>query len=200
MKLEKIIIDGQVYYKEVPTQDAEGSDMHTDCSQGSSDCHGDNLGLLADKVHAFGARVVRGTVAFACGLHEKAKKHFFKAQFRKESTSKRLLCLLPYMDDAGRHDVFLRFCSSLAELSEDELILALPFFCPADRDSLFLRYIEERRPRHIEEIAALVSKDALSRVVDGYIDGRYSDMDIEGISSLLALEDIKRLYEFYSKK
>ena len=200
MKLEKIIIDGQVYYKELPTQDAEGGEPHDAYRGAAPEQSEDKLGAVVGRVLSFGAKLLAGIVSLTGRLQEKTKKHFTKVQSERESTCKRLLRLLPYMDDAGRHDVFLRFCSSLAELSDEELILALPFLCSADRDSLFLRYIEERRPRHIEEIAPLVSKDALSRIVDGYIDGRYSDMDIEGISPLLSLEDIKRLYEFYSRK
>ena len=210
MKLEKVIIDGQVYYREVVEESKteafteQGPDLgeRAGREQERSSAHSEEWFKKVGKgIRDIGDHIVTGVDNLSKKIQTGAERLFSRDKSTDEnSTEAKLLKLLPYMDEDGRHDIFLELMENPESLKNVDLGAILPFFTKEDCDALFLCAIDNFKPDNLGELAKFASEDCLSSVVDSYIEGKYQDIDINAIYPYLAQKDIKRLFDYYVSK
>ncbi len=189
MKLEKVMIDGVVYYKEVMEDD-------TPIRQEEQE----------DIFRRFRERVERGfrkACIFMKAKGEVAKgkvKEGWEKLFHAPDDEENILLLLPYMDEESKSEVFHELIKSAKGLKEGSLERILPYFNKEERDALILHAVEYLGEKNICAIAKYASEDCLSHLVDGFIDGRYPSLDIESAYPYLSKTDIKRLFDYFVTK
>lgn len=211
MKWEKVIINGEEYYREVkeqtptndtPDQDAGQSrqDEATGQEEGDRGTSGfrqgmrDTLDRVSRGARELGEKIQRSMQDLAEGV----RGVFNRDDSRDPSSrSARLLALLPFMEEGDLHDLVTELIADPEALAGVKLTAILPFLSSEDCDALFLACMQrENGCEDMETVAPFVSPSCLSRVVDGYLEGRYPELNIDAIYPFLAPEDIRRL--FYS--
>lgn len=119
----------------------------------------------------------------------------FFAKITAPKKSEKLIKMIPYMEEEDVHEIvvdLLRDEESLRDIDIEEL---LPVLKPNDCDSLFLVAIKVGNKKLVpENIAPYVSRECLSKVVDGYLSGEYADLDIDSLYPYLSSSDIKRVF------
>lgn len=193
MKLEKVTIDGVVYYKEIVEDDTPIKQEESHEGQ-------------EDAFRRFRERVERGfqkacVVIKAKGevAREKVKEGWEKL-FHAPDDEENILLLLPYMDEENKSEVFRELISRAKGLKDGSLERLLPYFKKEERDALILHAIEHFGEKNICAIAKYASEECLSHLVDGFIEGRYPDLDIESAYPYLSKADIKRLFDYFVTK
>ena len=220
MKFVKVIIDGKEYFKmvdesgdvdgtvdgdDVEIVDADIEDTKdTEKKRGSDEFFAkvksgaEEFGTkIADGARDLGAKIATGAKDFGVWVASGTKKigeSLFGKTFDSESREARLLRLLPFMSEEETHKLCEQFLADDETLSKLSLTAIMPFLSTEDCDALFLKCLDANLDKDIVECAAFVSKECLSGVVDGYIAGKYPDLDIDELYPFLADEDIKRIF------
>ena len=125
-------------------------------------------------------------------------KDFFKISGLKPSTekkTKKLLQILPFLDEEDVHEVVTKFLEGDAVLSGNELVAVLPFASEEDCNALFMRTLEKGDDNYNPvAIAPFVSEECLSKVVDRYLAGEFKDLNINALYPFISSKDAKRLF------
>lgn len=193
MKLEKVTIDGVVYYKEIVEDDTPIRQEERQEEQ-------------EDIFRRFRKRVECGfqkACIFMKAKGEVAKgkiKEGWEKLFHAPDDEENILLLLPYMDEESKSEVFRELIKSAKGLKEGSLERILPYFNKEERDALILHAVEQLGEKNICAIAKYASEECLSHLVDGFIDGRYPSLDIESAYPYLSKTDIKRLFDYFVTK
>lgn len=211
MKWEKVMINGEEYYHEVeePTPAAETASTadsqrrEGDTQSGTADGRAgsgfrqgmrDTLDRVSRGARELGEKLQRGVQDLAEGV-----RGVFNRDDSRDpaSRSARLLALLPFMEEDDLHDLVTELIADPESFEQMKLSAILPFLSSEDCDALFLACMQrENGCEDMTTVAPFVSQACLSRVVDGYLEGRYPDLDIDALYPFLKSEDIRRL--FYS--
>ncbi|MDD2433726.1 MAG: hypothetical protein PHW67_00455 [Bacilli bacterium] len=125
-------------------------------------------------------------------------KDFFKISGLKANTekkTKKLLQILPFLDEEDVHEVVTKFLEGDAVLSGNELVAVLPFASEEDCNALFMRTLEKGDDNYNPvAIAPFVSEECLSKVVDRYLAGEFKDLNINALYPFISSKDAKRLF------
>ena len=189
MRFEKITIDGQTYYKEIPDEEpATKEEPHAKC--------GEALGKVWQVLCTIAKKSVclLDTVWRVLALVGK-KNAPTREEARSAPAPEELLSLLPNMDAEGRHRVYLWLLEAPERLANCELATLLPLFCAEERDALYLRFASTLPVEALVACAKLVSAECLHTLVEGYLDGSYRGIEMRSLYPYLSKEDIDRLFE-----
>ena len=192
MQLERIVIDGQVYYKEV-VDEVTGAPVEEE--------KGELLQKVKDGFQK-ACTTARNTV-YALGkkITTTAEQWLSRGQTNKTTEdTQTLLRLLPFLDEEGRHGVFTEFEQHPHLLQGIDFGATLPFFQAEDRDALFLLLLEEGHRMDCFDAIKHVSPECLHRVTDEFLLGKYREFDISVLYPYLSKEDLRRLLDYYRKK
>lgn len=193
MRLEKVIIDGVVYYKEIAQE--EVSARPEEVAEAQEDTF--------RKFRKHAQQSLQKALAFIKAKGEVVKgkvREGWERLLRAPDNDDDILLLLPYMDEESRSEVFRQLIKNTRELKECSLERLLPYFRGEECDTLILYAVEHLHVKNICALAKYASEDCLSRLVDGYIIGQYPTLDIESIYPHLSKSDIKRLFDYYVTK
>ena len=220
MKLEKVIIDGKEYYREVEAEEptpeyryiGDGTDNSSDDKKESQKTKSDTqiffekvghgakeIGVkIVDGAKTIGSKISVGAKDLGVKIKEGTERLFNRDKSSDpNSTEAKLLRLLPYMSPEDAHEV----CQKLIE--GDELMKKLnvaeimPFVSKEDCDTLFLKCIELNNKEYdFVKAVPYVSKECLSSVVDNYISGKYPELDIDSLYPFLSDAEIKKIFYY----
>lgn len=217
MKLEKVIIDGKEYYREikdeefveVPETNEEEIDTETETRSEKKEKRdvqvffekvgkgAKDVGVkMFDGAKKIGNRITVGAKDLGARMREGTERLFNRDKSDDpNSTEAKLLRLLPYMSEEDAHE----FCKKL--IASDEMIKKvnvadiMPFVSKDDCDALFLKCIIITDGKSdIAKAVPYVSKTCLSVVVDDYISGKYPELDMDSLYPFLSDEEIKKIF------
>ena len=201
MKFVKVTIDGKEYYtlyeEGMTGEIVEGEVVEGEGKGGTKEFF-DRVGTgmrdfgesIVTESKTMGVRIADGVKAFGKKVKENP---LFCA--KKETTEEKLLKLLPYMDAKSTHEVCERLMANDEALENLDIATVMPFFCREDCDALFLCAIERGgNAFDMEKVAPYVSAGALKSVVDGYIEGKYPELNMDLLYPYLKDADIKRIF------
>ena len=198
MRLEKVMIDGEVYYREIADEeDGEvPEDSVSDDSQQTSVNYDEWLDRLGQGIRRFHKKAKVRMKDFYGRIKSGAGRLLKRRETTKEEE---LLGLLPYMDEEGRHAVLLRILETPDVLLECDVESMLPDFTQKDRDVLILFMVEHYPEVGISDIVKYASEECLSCIVGGFLDGKFPGLDIHVLYPYLKKEDVRRLYGYFAK-
>ena len=217
MKLEKVIIDGKEYYREikdeefveVPETNEEEIDTETETQSDKKEKRdvqiffekvgkgAKDVGVkMFDGAKKIGNKITVGAKDLGARMREGTERLFNRDKSGDpNSTEAKLLRLLPYMSEEDAHE----FCKKL--IASDEMIKKvniadiMPFVSKDDCDALFLKCIIITDGKSdIAKAVPYVSKSCLAVVVDDYINGKYPDLDMDSLYPFLSDEEIKKIF------
>ncbi len=213
MKFEKVIIDGKEYYREVTDTDAAevGTDNAADPElidveigdaeepTGAEKLRRDTeefFNKVGTGAREFGERFVAG----ARELGEKIKmgtERLFAKDNSEDPNSReaKLLKILPYLSPDEAHNVCTELIADEKILGELELAPLMPFLSAEDCDALFGRALQLGAAED-DLVAAMkyVSEACASELVDGYIAGKYPELNVDKFYPFLSDANIKKLF------
>ena len=214
MKLEKVIIDGNVYYREVkdeevkeqPEENAQGKDesVGTDKKEKTdAQMFFEKMGKGAKDVSvkivhgakAVGSKITVGAKDIGVKIKEGTERLFSKDKSTDpNSTEAKLLRLLPYMNKEDAHELCEKILASPCMFQKINVAEIMPFVTQEDCDALFLNSIKNSSECDIAKAVPFVSHECLSHVVDGYVAGEYPELDVDSLYPFLEDAEIKKIF------
>ena len=145
MRLEKIYLNGEVLYREIPEQEEKETPASTAPSEtlsffkrALSGISGAFTGAIA-----LGKRIEAGSCALGKRLGEKLRgilTHDKKLEIHDDGD---LIRLLPHLDVEGRHEVYLKLRAAPNRLDAAQLGALLPYLSSEDFEALCEYYREK---------------------------------------------------------
>jgi len=183
-KAKELEQDGFKVYKEEDSKQEEKKEETKDNTKKDYSDIGSNLSDMIGK-----------TVKDSLDLAGKTISGVFGDDSRNpKSKTAKLLKVLPFLDDEDVHDLVMGIINGDESLKDVNIVAIMPFLDDDDADMLFIRAIEDGNTSFTpEQIAPFVSEEAMGKIVDMYIDGKYPDLDINRLYPFMASKDIKRV-------
>jgi hypothetical protein len=120
--------------------------------------------------------------------------HPFMNRTNDPQTAK-LLRILPFMDEADIHEVIDKYLHDDPSFAKLNLTALMPFLSKEDCDAVFTKVLVTKELWHfIVSLAPFVSDEALSKLVDRYLEGEFPDLNLDNLYPFLNSKDIKRLF------
>ena len=217
MKLEKVIIDGKEYYREIKDEEIvevesleegeESSEFESKpekkekrdvqiffekVGKGAKD-----VGVkMFDGAKRIGTKITVGAKDLGAKMKEGTERLFNRDKSDDpSSTEAKLLRLLPYMSEEDAHEFCKKLVASDEMMKKVNVADIMPFVSKDDCDALFLKCIIITDGKSdIAKAVPYVSKTCLAVVVDDYINGKYPDLDMDSLYPFLADEEIKKIF------
>ena len=146
MRLEKVYVNGEAYYREIPEEETEKTEVQSQAHEAPSFYKKTkaNVSTAVARARAFGKRVCDGADALGKKISDgvRAVLHGARKGCEGEEISE-LMRLLPHMDAEGRHEVYLALSQSRERLDRARLGDLLPYLAPEDFEALCRIYREE---------------------------------------------------------
>lgn len=203
MILKKINVNGETTYKEITLEEAlsEAKEdlIFTDSKDeeayikatSSEETHDEEkvvdleniLNKVNEKVGSIGKII-------SDKINDKVKVFHFEGTKRSNLTS-----ILPFMEEEDVFDI----AKKIIEKKEQKISLVevLPFLNERHCDELFLQAIEQEEfINQATSFAPFVSEDCLSKVVDGYLEGKYQNLNLSTLYPFMKNEDVKRIFHY----
>ena len=113
----------------------------------------------------------------------------------------RLAKILPFMEDEDIHELIRGMLAGKDSFKDIDVRVIFPYLDEDDCDAIFIKSLEDGNfDFAMKDIVPFVSENALSRVVDLYLEGKFTDREIEKLYPYLSSDDIKRIFEHMMKK
>ena len=110
--------------------------------------------------------------------------------------TRKLVAILPYMDDEDIHDLIQDMLQKKDAFKDIDIRAIFPFLTEDDCDAIFMSALDGGNYElRLKDIAPFVSSECLTKVVDLYLEGKFTSKDIEKIYPFLSSEDIKRVFK-----
>ncbi len=121
---------------------------------------------------------------------------------KDNSKASKLFRILPFMDQEDIHEITEAILNQDDDLLKDiPIITIFPYLSSEDCDAVFMKALEKGNYNFKPSaIAPFVSNECLSKVVDLYLEGNFSDVDIDSIYPYLSSKDIKRVFQYILSK
>ena len=217
MKLEKVIIDGKEYYREIKDEEImevidveEAEDIYDADSKSDKKEKRDvqiffekmgkgakDVGVkMFDGAKRIGNRITDGARDIGAKMKEGTERLFNRDRsVDPNSTEAKLLRLLPYMSEEDAHEFCKKIIASDEMVKKVDVADIMPFVSKEDCDALFLKcIIVSDGKSDIAKAVPYVSKTCLAVVVDDYINGKYPDLDMDSLYPFLSDEEIKKIF------
>ncbi len=107
---------------------------------------------------------------------------------------------LPFLSKADIHELIKSIIKKDEAVKNLKIEVVLPFASREDCDALFIKALDLNLDIKISHIVPFVSKSCLSKFVDKYIEGKYSDVNVNLLYPFLDSNDIKRLFYYVMRK
>ena len=131
-------------------------------------------------------------------------KTAFGDLFGKRSDPKlsKLIGALPFMDKADLHELVDKLLAGDPACKDLDLVTIMPFLDARDCDALFMRCLEGGLDEKggLTAMAPFVSKECLSAFVEGYVSGKYQDVEINTLYPFLDSKDVKKVFQYILEK
>ena len=195
MRFEKITIDGQTYYRELPD---EKSTKREETKTKGREALGKIWQTICDIAKKGMCLINVAHRAFSLVGKKECGSCEMDPPSQHENDA--LFPLLPHMDEEGRHKVYLWLMESPEHLGGSSLSAMLSYFSAEERDALYLRFVPHLSEEESLACAKLTSEECLHNLVNGYLEGKYHDIHIRSLYPYLSKEDIERLFDHLAKE
>ena len=114
---------------------------------------------------------------------------------------RKIIHMLPFLDSEALHDLYQKIIDNDEQVKGISVHALLPFLEDEDVDQLFLKAAKDKS-LGIDpvSVAPFVSDKALSDVVEAYVNGEATLVDVDRLYPFLDKEDFKKLFDFYLKQ
>ena len=119
------------------------------------------------------------------------------------SKSSNIIAALPFLSEEDIHKIVEEILQNSEEYKDLNLVAVMPFLSKSDRDALFMKFVVENKNenhKYIYGIAPFVSSECMSKFVDGFIEGKYQDVNINGLYPFMNNSDVKRVFDYIISK
>lgn len=114
--------------------------------------------------------------------------------------TKKLVRILPYMEEEDIHELIQDMLKNKDAFVDIDIRAIFPYLTEEDCDAIFISVLDGGNyDIKLKDIAPYVSSDCLTKVVDLYLEGKFSNKDIEKIYPFLSGSDIKRIFKHMMK-
>lgn len=145
MRLERVYLNGEVLYREIPEEnEADSTNEEKRNSPSFAERARTKAGAVIASARTITKRLEDGAHALGTRIYEGAHAllpHIKKTEGDEWETTIRLL---PHLDAEGRHRVYLGLREDKRRLDKVQLGALLPYLCKEDFDSLCSVYREEK--------------------------------------------------------
>lgn len=117
----------------------------------------------------------------------------------RNSKTKTLVALLPYLEEEELNEIADMIINNHEDMKGLKLATIFPFLSTEKCDEIFLAKMTSLNQGELSSIVPFVSQKVLSSLVDEYIKGNVSKVNMNAIYPFLSQEDIKRIF-FYELK
>ena len=191
----EFVDDGKKTEAENVSSEETGESATEDSGAGASSSFGSNVKKFCDKIGKDAGILMNDVVERSKAMFDNVSTFFNQQSSNPKSKCAKVLKMMPYMDEADIHEVLTELMSDSDTIRELDVQAMLPFLTREDCDALFLIAIEAGNKKLVPaEIVPFVSRECLTAVVDGYIDGKYAGVDIDSFYPYLSSADIKRIF------
>ena len=217
MKLEKVIINGNEYYREIKEEDIvevpnlEAGEENFEFESKEEKKEKRDVQIFFEKVgkgakdvgvkmfdgaKRIGNKITVGAKDLGVKMKEGTERLFNRDRSDDpNSTEAKLLRLLPYMSEEDAHEFCKKLIASDEMMKKVNVADIMPFVSKEDCDALFLKCIIITDGKSdIAKAVPYVSKTCLAVVVDDYINGKYPDLDMDSLYPFLSDEEIKKIF------
>ncbi len=216
MKFVKVVIDGKEYYRmeedEVKTEDtAEGEYIEAEIQNPDGEnAEGTKAKQffvkIGDGMKDFGEKFAKEVKGVYIKISDGAKdlgvkikdgcERLFEKDKSRDPNSKeaRLLKLLPYMSREEAHLACLELLSDEGALVGVDMSSVMPFLSGEDCDLVFERCLGIDGKWELAKMMQYISDDCKTRFVEGYIEGKYPEINIDELYPFLNDAQIKMLF------
>ena len=221
MILKKVLVDGKEVYVTITMDEARESYKKGEDLVFSSDDEKDDFydkmeemdeeeleeeeeetteekeSIFTDDLKDLGNIIKEKVNRFTDKVKDLSKRNF-KAYNEK---TEKLVKILPFMEDQDIHELIVELLKEDDSMKDVDIRAIFPYLDSDDCDAIFLKALEQNnfnfKPA---DIAPYVSSECLTKVVDMYLDGKFTDKDIEKIYPFLDSEDVKRIFKHMMTK
>ncbi len=118
----------------------------------------------------------------------------------RNSKTKTLVSLLPYLDEEELNEIADMIIDNHPDMKGLKLATIFPFLSTAKCDEIFLAKMTSLSQSELSSVVPFVSQKVLSNLVDEYIKGNVSKINMNAIYPFLSQDDIKRIFFYELKK
>lgn len=123
-------------------------------------------------------------------------KNIFVRKDGKNSKASKIISTLPFLDDEELAEIVDNIIANKVDYEDLSIVVIFPFLSKEKMDELFLRFVNENETTYISSSAPFVSKDALTRFVDSYIEGNHQDVNVDMLYPFMRKDDVKRIFNY----
>lgn len=128
-------------------------------------------------------------------LGDSIKNIFVKKDGKSTKTSK-IISTLPFLEDEELEEIVDNIMANKADYQDLNLVVIFPFLSKEKMDELFLKLITENETTYISSAAPFVTKDALTRFVDSYLEGNHQEVNVDMLYPFMRKNDVKRIFNY----
>lgn len=119
----------------------------------------------------------------------------------KDPKAKKILSILPFMDDEDIKEFLIPYLNGELSLEDLPIVSMMPFLDDESCSEVFLKVCDNPNSTiSISGLLPFVPEECLSVVVDGYINGKYQHLNMDIIYPFLDSKDVKKLFRFILSK
>lgn len=124
----------------------------------------------------------------------------FNFDFSHVGKGSKIMSILPFLSREQLSEIVNGYIDGT--LGYDINITCLfPFICTEDCDKLFNKFLSnESLHSYVYKIIPFVSSNVLQEFVNGYVNGKYQNIDVKKIYPFLPNHSIKQLFDYLCKK
>lgn len=216
MILKKVIINGKEVFEPISFEDAIKYENHNDLIFTDEDEEEDFYDRVSELEELNEEKVDEELEQEYNETKEEFKKSFsfnfenFGEMFgsifgksNKNSKSSKLISALPFLSEDDIHKIVEEILQNSEEYQDINLVAVMPFLSKSDRDALFMKFIVETNNanhKYIYGIAPFVSSECMTKFVDGFIEGKYQDININALYPFMNNSDVKRVFDYIVSK
>lgn len=190
MKLKKVIINGEIFYKEVGDE-AEEKDVDIDDDEDEED---DNDDEEEDDEDDEDEEEDDEDDEDEVKFNYKDFKHIHNGKYNK------IIELLPFLNTCDCDELVKKIIEKDEEYVDIPFEIFLPFISQQLCDQIFIKLLIKEKSIKYKAILPFVSTDILSQVVERYINGEFQDLNFNSVYPFLKADDVKKLLEYKLKK
>ena len=219
MILKKVIINGKEVFEPISFEDALKYDNHNNLiftDEDEEEDFYDKLSELEELKEQTSDESLNEEVEQDEETQAEFKKGFgfnfenfgeifgsFFQKSNKKSKSSNLIAALPFLSEEDIHKIVEEILQNSEEYKDLNLVAVMPFLSKSDCDALFMKFVvenENENHKYIYGIAPFVSSECMSKFVDGFIEGKYQNVNINGLYPFMNNSDVKRVFDYIISK
>lgn len=206
MILKKVILDGKEAFIPIGIDEAlryENKEELVFTDEDEEDEFEDKLEELDHESNDFGEEdsddVKTNFNKHRMHINFDGKNMFSHKEHKKNS---KIVTMLPFMDDEDLNEIVESIINGDDQYKDINLVVLFPFLKSQECERLFVKFLEDEskdNKKYITTLGPFVSTKFLSQIVDEYINGKYSNLNMNSLYPFMDKKDVKRVFQYVLK-